>query len=117
MSSRKELAGVRIDICSLREALHKIEHYVQEDGLHAVEAVSMKTIVTAGEEKEVRQCLEDMDLVIPSDKEILMEFGVTSHKWLEEARGHRFGRAMGTAQCGQRPPQYLSADGYESADG
>ena len=46
MSSRKELAGVRIDICSLREALHKIEHYIQEDGLHAVEAVSMKTVVT-----------------------------------------------------------------------
>ena len=86
MSSRKELAGVRIDICSLREALHKIEHYIQEDGLHAVEAVSMKTVVTAGEEEEVRQCLEDIDLVIPSDKEILMELGVTSHKWLEEAR-------------------------------
>ena len=51
MSSRKELAGVRIDICSLREALHKIEHYIQEDGLHAVEAVSMKTVVTAGEEE------------------------------------------------------------------
>ena len=90
MSSRKELAGVRIDICSLREALHKIEHYIQEDGLHAVEAVSMKTVVTAGEEEEVRQCLEDIDLVIPSDKEILMELGVTSHKWLEEAREHRF---------------------------
>ncbi len=59
MSSRKELAGVRIDICSLREALHKIEHYIQEDGLHAVEAVSMKTVVTAGEEEEVRQCLEE----------------------------------------------------------
>ena len=68
MSSRKELAGVRIDICSLREALHKIEHYIQEDGLHAVEAVSMKTVVTAGEEEEVRQCLEDIDLVIPSDE-------------------------------------------------
>lgn len=72
MSSRKELAGVRIDICSLREALHKIEHYIQEDGLHAVEAVSMKTVVTAGEEEEVRQCLEDIDLVIPSDKEIFL---------------------------------------------
>lgn len=37
MSSRKELAGVRIDICSLREALHKIEHYLASEGLHAVE--------------------------------------------------------------------------------
>ena len=77
MSSRKELAGVRIDICSLREALHKIEHYLASEGLHAVETVSMKTVVTAGEDEQVRQCLEDMDLVIPSDKEILMELGVT----------------------------------------
>lgn len=90
MSSRKELAGVRIDICSLREALHKIEHYLASEGLHAVETVSMKTVVTAGEDEQVRQCLEDMDLVIPSDKEILMELGVTSRKWLDEAREHRF---------------------------
>ena len=90
MSSRKELAGVRIDICSLREALHRIEHYVKSQGLHAVESVSMKTIVTAGEDEGVRQCLEDMDLVIPSDKEILMELGVTSRQWLDEAREHRF---------------------------
>ncbi len=41
----------------------------------------MKTVVTAGERmKQVRQCLEDMDLVIPSDKEILMELGVTFQK-------------------------------------
>ena len=60
MSSRKELAGVRIDICSLREALHKIEHYLASEGLHAVETVSMKTVVTAGEDEQVRQCLEDM---------------------------------------------------------
>lgn len=90
MSSRKELAGVRIDICSLREALHKIEHYLASDGLHAVETVSMKTVVTAGEDEQVRQCLENMDLVVPSDKEILMELGVTSRKWLDEAREHRF---------------------------
>ncbi|MFR5703979.1 MAG: hypothetical protein ACLUD0_20370 [Eubacterium ramulus] len=31
MSSRKELAGVWIDICSLREALHKIEHYLASE--------------------------------------------------------------------------------------
>ena len=72
MSSRKELAGVRIDICSLREALHKIEHYMESEGLHTAETVSMKTVVTAGEDEQVRQCLDVMDLVIPSDKEILM---------------------------------------------
>ena len=55
MSSRKELAGVRIDICSLREALHKIEHYLASEGLHAVETVSMKTVVTAGEDEQVRR--------------------------------------------------------------
>ena len=41
----------------------KLNIILQADGLHAVEAVSMKTVVTAGEEEQVRQCLEDMDLV------------------------------------------------------
>ena len=77
MSSRKELAGVRIDICSLREALHKIEHYLASEGLHAVETVSMKTVVTAGEDEQVRQCLEDMDLggALGADDAVLLIAG------------------------------------------
>lgn len=89
MSSRKELAGVRIDICSQREAVYKIEQYMETDGLHAVELISMKTVVTAGNDENVRRCLEDLELVLPSDKEILEELGVTSRKWLEEAKDRR----------------------------
>ena len=111
MSSRKELAGVRIDICSLREALHRIEHYVASEGMHAVETVSMKTILTAGENDCVRQCLEDMELVIPSDKEILMELGVTSRQWLDEAREHRFAyEALRTIARGRNSIYLLTQD-------
>ncbi len=116
MSSRKELAGVRIDICSLREALHRIEHYVKSEGLHAVESVSMKTIVTASEDEVVRQCLDDMDLVIPSDKEILMELGVTSRQWLDEAREHRFAYEALRIVARERHSIYLLTENREQMD-
>ncbi len=116
MSSKKELAGVRIDICSLREALHRIEHYVKSEGLHAVESVSMKTIVTAGEDEVVRRCLEDMDLVIPSDKEILMELGVTSIQWLDEAQKHRFAYEALRTVARERHSIYLLTQNREQMD-
>ncbi len=81
MGKREELAGVRVDICDLREALHKIELYMGNECLNIVETINMKTIIAAGEDEKVRRCLEEMDLVIPSDKEILVELGVGSGQY------------------------------------
>lgn len=85
MLKRKEVAGVRVDIASLREALRRMEIYLNNDCINTVEMISMKTIVAAGEDEEVRQCLEEMDLVIPADREILQVLGIHSHQSITEA--------------------------------
>ena len=51
MQSREELAGVRVDDCSLREALRKIETYLNNEYMNTVEIINMKTIVAAGEDE------------------------------------------------------------------
>lgn len=89
MENRKELAGVRVDNCSLRDALHKIEVYLNNECLNIVEIINMKTIVAAGTDEKVRRCMEEMDLVIPSDKEILEELGVTSGQRLHDAENNQ----------------------------
>lgn len=90
MENRKELAGVRVDNCSIRDALCKIESYLNNECLNIVETINMKTIVAAGEDEKVRQCLDEMDLVMPSNKEILEELGVTSGQRLHDAENDQF---------------------------
>ncbi len=89
MENRKELAGVRVDNCSIREALHKIEAYLNNECLNIVETINMKTIVAAGEDEKVRRCLDGMDLVMSSNKEILKELGVTSGQRLHDAENNQ----------------------------
>lgn len=89
MEKREELAGVRVDNCGLREALHKIEAYLNNECLNIVEIINMKTIIAAGEDEKVRQCMEEMDLVIPSDREILEELGVTSGQRLHDVENNQ----------------------------
>ena len=84
MAKKKELAGVRIDDCSLEEAIYNIEEYLSNNCINIVEAINMKTIVAAGEDEDVRSCLEEMDMVVPADKEILHEMGITSEERLQE---------------------------------
>lgn len=90
MENRKELAGVRVDNCCLQDALCKIETYLNNECLNIVETINMKTIVAAGEDERVRRCLDEMDLVIPSNKEILEELGITSGQRLHDAESNQF---------------------------
>lgn len=84
MEHRQELAGVRIDNLNVREAMRKIENWLNQESLAVVEAVNMKTIVSAGEDETVRRCLETAELVFPSDREILQELGVVNAQRLHE---------------------------------
>lgn len=86
MINRKELAGVRVDNCNLQEALRKIDIYLNNECMNTVEAISMKTFVAAGENEMVRQCLDMMDMVVPADKEILQELGITDRQWEQEVQ-------------------------------
>jgi N-acetylglucosaminyldiphosphoundecaprenol N-acetyl-beta-D-mannosaminyltransferase len=89
MIKREEIAGVRIDNCSLAGALRRLDKYLNNDCLNVVELIQTKTIVAAGEDEEVRNCLAQMDLVLPSDKEILQELGITSGQWLRDVEENR----------------------------
>lgn len=83
---REELAGVRVDNCDLREVLREVDAYLGTAALNTVEVINMRTVVSAGEDGNVRQCLEIMDLVIPADREILYEMGIVSEQRMNEAQ-------------------------------
>ena len=61
MNKKMDLAGVRIDDYSVREAMRKVEIFLNSEGINTVETITMKTIVAAGKDDAVRECLEKMD--------------------------------------------------------
>lgn len=90
MMKKMDLAGVRIDDYNIREAMRKVEIYLNNESMNTVETITMNTIVAAGEDEEVRQCLEKMDLVIAGEKEILELAGVVSSQRIREVEDREF---------------------------
>lgn len=90
MYKREKLAGVRIDNCSLREALKKTEVYLKNVSVSVIEAINMDTIMIAGRDEMVRGCLAEADLVLPADKEILQEMGIATKQRIREIKEDEF---------------------------
>ena len=85
-----DLAGVRIDDYSVREAMRKIEIFLNNECMNTVETITMKTIVAAGKDETVRECLEKMDLVMAADKEILELAGILQPERIREIEEKEF---------------------------
>ena len=90
MNKKMDLAGVRIDDYSVREAMRKIEIFLNNECMNTVETVTMKTIVAAGRDDAVRECLEKMDLVMAADKEILEMAGILLPERIREIEEKEF---------------------------
>lgn len=58
--------------------------------MNTVETVTMKTIVAAGRDETVRECLEKMDLVMAADKEILEMAGIVLPERIREIEEKEF---------------------------
>lgn len=90
MNKKMDLAGVRIDDYSVREAMRKIEIFLNNECMNTVETITMKTIVAAGKDELVRECLEKMDLVMAADKEILELAGILQQERIREIEEKEF---------------------------
>lgn len=90
MNKKMDLAGVRIDDYSVCQAMRKVEIFLNNECMNTVETVTMKTIVAAGRDETVRECLEKMDLVMAADKEILEMAGIVLPERIREIEEKEF---------------------------
>ncbi len=90
MCKRVDLAGVRIDDCTVQEAIQSADIYLNNECMNTIETVTMKTVVAAAEDEKVRVCLEEADMVLAGDKEILEMAEITSEDRIAEVEDRQF---------------------------
>lgn len=67
--------GVELDNYSTRESMLFIESFLNNTVLNVVEEISMNMILSARNDERVKDCIMNLDLTIPGEKELLIEGG------------------------------------------
>lgn len=90
MIKKVELLGIEIDNYTVREAMLKVETYLDDMNMNTIEAISMEMLVRAQEDETLKTCIEGLDLAIINEKEILFAAGVSSPQRVRETVEQQF---------------------------
>ncbi len=90
MIKKIEILGIQLDNYTVQEAMRQVEVYLNNTVMNTIEDVSMEMLVLAGEDESLKECIEQLDLAIVSDKEILKAAGVNSVQRIKETVEHQF---------------------------
>ena len=90
MIKKVEILGIKLDNYTVREAMLKMEVYLNNTVMNTVESISMEMLMKAQNDEVVRECIEHLDLTIIGEKEILNAAGVDSAQRIRETAEHEF---------------------------
>lgn len=92
MIKQIQLLGMTIPNYSLREELQLAQDALKDERLRLLLTVSMQSLVKVGnsQSQQVKECVEQADLVVVEDPEILSVAGITSSQRIREAQDHLF---------------------------
>ena len=92
MIKQIQLLGMTIPNYSLREELQLAQDALRDEKLRLLLTVSMQSLikVSNSESQQVKECVEQADLVVVEDPEILSVAGINSSQRIHEAEDHLF---------------------------
>lgn len=92
MIKQIQLLGMTIPNYSLREELQLAQDALKDERLRLLLTVSMQSLIKVGngQSQQIRECVEQADLVVVEDPEILSVAGITSSQRIREAQDHLF---------------------------
>ncbi len=116
MSKKLAILGMELDNYTVREAMLKVEVYLNSAVMNTVETVSMETLVAAQADEELKACLESLDLAVIQDTEILEAAGEGSPQRMRETAEREFQREF--LKCASRNNRtvYLLGDTSDQVD-
>ncbi len=79
-----------LDNDTVREAMVRVEGFLDTTVMNTIEAISMDILVKTQEDDRLKACIENLDLTVISDKEILKAAGVTSMQRIQETVDNDF---------------------------
>lgn len=90
MIKKIEILGIQLDNYNIREAMRRVEAFLDDTTLRTIEEISMDTLVAAKEDEALKGFIEGLDLAVISDKEILREAGEDSSERMRETEERQF---------------------------
>ena len=92
MIKQIQLLGMTIPNYSLREELQLAQDALRDERLRLLLTVSMQSLikVSSSESQQVKECVEQADLIVVEDPEILSVAGINSSQRIREAEDHLF---------------------------
>ena len=92
MIKQIQLLGMTIPNYSMREELQLAQDALKDEKLRLILTVSMQSLVKVSgcESQQVKECVEQADLVVVEDPEILSVAGINSSQRTHEAQDHLF---------------------------
>ncbi len=82
--------GILLDDYTVREALHQIESFSDDNVLRSIESISMQMLMEAEQDEELRNAISSLDLAIVGQKEILEVAGVGTMQRIKETEENDF---------------------------
>ncbi len=90
MIKKIDIMGILLDDYTVREALHQIESFSDDNVLRSIESISMQMLMEAEQDEELRNAISSLDLAIVGQKEILEVAGVGIMQRIKETEENDF---------------------------
>ena len=90
MSAKINVLDVNIDNCTAKEAMKKAVEYLASEPVNTIEILTADALMRLPEAADVKEELEQFDLVLAGDRMILEAVGVENRKSLQETEGYVF---------------------------
>lgn len=90
MLKKLDILGLELDNYTVREAIMKVELYLNSNGMHTIETISMGMIEKACSDEVMHNCLQELDLAVVGEKEILAAAGADSMQRMRETVENEF---------------------------
>ncbi|MCI8484689.1 MAG: glycosyltransferase [Lachnospiraceae bacterium] len=116
MSKKLKIMGMEFDNYTVWESMFQVEDFLNSSTMNTVETISMETLVKLQTDEQLKNCLEEVDLLIISDKEILKAAGVTSTQRIQETASNEFFREFMKRAARNNRTVYLLGDTGEQIE-
>ena len=90
MSKKISVLDISIDNFTAKEAMQEALAYMESDLVSVIELVTIESLMELGTEAELKEEIENFDLILAGNKTILEAAEITDHKCLRETQDKTF---------------------------
>lgn len=90
MEEKINILDINIDDYTAKQAMKRVIFFMQSEAVSVIEMVTVDMLVLAKEEAQLKESIEQSDMVLPGEKAILEAADITDSRQLQEVEGQTF---------------------------